>query len=270
MNENRWSVEIQAWATSLRAVGRPESTVRLRVYHLRRFGDDMGRRGPWRVTPDDVVRWFAEHQWARETRRSMLSSVRTFYRWAMRTGRTTSDPTVTMDAVEPSPPNPRPLPDHLYREALARADTRERVMLRLAGDHGLRRAEVAQVHSRDLMQDLMGWTLVVHGKGSKDRLVPLTDHVARELRSLEDGWAFPGSDGGHLSPAWVGRLVARLLPEGWSMHTLRHRCATRMYAVDRDLLTVGQVLGHSSTDTTKRYVRTPDDARRRLVNAVAV
>jgi len=47
------------------------------------------------------------------------------------------------------------------------------------------------------------------------------------------------------------------------------RAATRWYAVDRDLLTVGALLGHASPVTTRTYVRLPDDAKRRLVLAAA-
>ena len=144
-----------------------------------------------------------------------------------------------------------------------------KLMIRLAAECGMRRAEVAQVHSRDLVEDLTGWSVIVHGKGSRDRTVPLPSILAHELRELPPGWAFPGDDSGHLSPRWVGKLVGRLLPEGYTMHSLRHRAATRWYGVNHDLLTVGDLLGHASPVTTRLYVRVPDEARRALVVAGA-
>ena len=149
------------------------------------------------------------------------------------------------------------------------AGTRERLMLRLAAECGLRRAEVAQVHSRDVVEDLGGWSLVVHGKGSRERVVPLPVSVGVELRALGRGYAFPGDDHGHLSPRWVGTLISRLLPEGYTMHSLRHRFATRAYAVDRDVFTVQELLGHASPATTRVYVQLPNDSKRRLVDAIA-
>lgn len=45
----------------------------------------------------------------------------------------------------------------------------------------LRRCEIAAIHSRDLVEDLLGWSLVVHGKGSRERTVPLLADVALKL-----------------------------------------------------------------------------------------
>lgn len=164
---------------------------------------------------------------------------------------------------------PRPAPEQAYRSALRAADARGRVILRLAAEVGLRRAEVAQVHGRDLIEDLTGWSLVVHGKGGRDRIVPLPADLAVEVRAqlmaAGGGWMLPGDDQGHLSPRHVGIIASRLLPGDWTMHTLRHRCASRAYAGDRDLLSVQQLLGHASVATTQRYVRLPDDALRRAV-----
>lgn len=52
-------------------------------------------------------------------------------------------------------------------------------------------------------------------------------------------------------------------------HPLRHRFATRAYAVDRDLLAVQTLLGHASPVTTRRYVAVPDESLRRTVLSVA-
>lgn len=79
---------------------------------------------------------------------------------------------------------------------------------------------------------------------------------------LEPGYFFPGQDDGHLSPRYVGKLIRDLLPDQWTMHTLRHRFATRLYAHTRDLLGVQGMLGHATPTTTRRYVQW-DTARMR-------
>lgn len=268
-NTKKWGVAVNAWIVTLRAAGRPETTIRTRSEHLRWLAKWSGDVDPWEITTDDLTAWMGSKTWARETRRGVRSSLRGFYRWGVQTGRTTSDPAAGLAPIAPAQPRPNPTPDRGYRMAVMAAGIRERLMLRLAAECGMRRAEVAVVHSRDLIEDLGGWSLIVHGKGSKERTVPLPDSLARELRMLDHGYAFPGDDDGHLSPRWVGKLVGRLLPDGYTMHSLRHRFATRAYAVSSDMFTVQELLGHASPVTTRVYVKLPDDAKRRLVLAAA-
>lgn len=142
-------------------------------------------------------------------------------------------------------------------------------MLRLAAEVGMRRAEVAVGHSRDIFEDLGGHSLTAHGKGGKARDLPLPPGLAAQLMALPAGYFFPGSDAGHLSPRWVGKLVTLLLPDDLTMHTLRHRFATRAYAVDKDVFVVQELLGHASPATTRRYVQVPREGLRRTVLAVA-
>ncbi|WP_228781492.1 tyrosine-type recombinase/integrase [Nocardia cyriacigeorgica] len=194
-----------------------------------------------------------------------------FWRWAVAAERATTNPAAGLPRVKPAPPRPRPAPEIVYRESLSRAGKRERLMLRLAAEAGLRRAEVAQVHTRDVVEDLGGYSLSVRGKGGKVRTVPLSDSLAAELRQYvgkRRGFAFPGDDDGHLSPRWVGKLITQLMPGVWTMHTLRHRFGTRAYMVDRDVFAVQELLGHASPATTRAYVEMPRDALRRTVAEV--
>lgn len=263
-----WAEAVEQWATALRAAGRAETTIGTRTDHVARLGRAV-QGSPWAVTGADLVEWAGHQSWARETRRSVRASVLGFYRWAVSTGQCGVNPAEGLPVVTPGPARPRPAPERVYRAALASATPRERIILRLAGEVGLRRAEIAQVHSRDLIEDLLGWSLVVHGKGSRDRVVPLPGPLAMELHALGVGWAFPGNDAGHLSPRWVGKLAATRLPEGWTLHTLRHRFATCAYRLDRDLLAVQTLLGHSSPVTTRRYVAQDEATLRSVVQRVA-
>ena len=225
---------------------------------------------PWSVTEAELVAWCGGQDWARETRRSVYAGLRGFWRWAVAEGLVERSPATRLPAVRPSDPHPRPAPDLVYRRALAASDARTRLILRLAAEAGLRRAEIAQVHARDLFRDLVGWSLVVHGKGGKLRTVPLGDDLAAAVRlAAGSSWAFLGDDGGHLSPRWVGKLARIVLTEDFTLHTLRHRFATRAYGATANLLAVQQLLGHASPATTQRYVRLPDDALRRAAAAAA-
>lgn len=262
-----WSTSITAWQAWLLAAGRPSTTVGLRTYQLWRFAAEHPA-GPWRVTADSLTEWLAGHAkgWSTESLRSYRSALRSFYGWANATGRLPADPSRALPPIKPANHPPRPAPEPVVREALETTDRRVRLMVALAARQGMRRGEIARVHSDDLSRDLAGWTLRVHGKGGKIRDIPLHDDVAEALRGLPAGWAFPGPRG-HLSAPYVGKLLSRHLAGDWTGHTLRHRFGTVVYADTRDLLAVQALLGHARPETTQHYVRLPDDALRSALRA---
>ena len=264
-----WVRPIESWMIHLAAQGARRDTRTTRRQHIER----LARRtdlGPWALSAGDLLDYVGGADWAPETRRAHRSSLRGFYAWGVEVGHVSTSPALRLPRVKPSQPNPMPAPDSVYKPALLAADERETLMLRLAAEHGMRRGEIAVVHSRDLIEDLAGWTLVVHGKGGRQRLVPLLDDVAGILRRLPHGWAFPGDEAGHLSARWVGTLINRLLPGEWTIHKLRHRAATRWWeASNGDLLLVADLLGHSSVDITRRYVLAPQGRLRVAVVAAA-
>ncbi|WP_295573500.1 tyrosine-type recombinase/integrase [uncultured Microbacterium sp.] len=264
----QWEAQLRPWRSWLRSAGHPEPTVRLRMIQLRRFARDHASLDPWSVTIDDLIDWLAGKRWASETRRAYRSALRSFYRWASDTGRIDEDPTERLPAIRMSKPVPRPAHDDDYERALRNAAESDRLALRLAAELGMRCGEVAQVHARDVAREADGWTLLVHGKGSKERVLPIDEGMAQRLRAHE-GYVFSGQYDGHVSPTWLSARISRLLPAGVTMHALRHRFATKAYNVDRDVFTVQQLLGHASPATTQRYVRVDDAAKRRLVSAVA-
>lgn len=270
-----WDGVIEDFLTELAAAGQPATTRGLRRYHLRRLAADMRRHGREvdEVTRADLVAWLTQHEWARETMRSHRATVRKFYGWLYGSGQITLDPAHTLPTIKPSPPIPRPVPEDAYEFALVIATKRERLMLRLAAEAGLRRGEVCKVHTNDMVQDLgdgsgPGWSLIVHGKGDRVRIVPLKASLADELRQPVAGYLFPGRIDGHLSPAYVGKRISALLPEGFSMHKLRTRFGTRAYQVSRDIFAVQHLLGHATPTTTMAYVVPPRDAARAAVEAI--
>lgn len=88
---------------------------------------------------------------------------------------------------------------------------------------------------------------------------------AGQLAAAPPGWLFPNGLGGHLTPGHVGRLASAALPDGWTLHTCRHRAGTDWYSVARDIRAVQELLGHASVATTQLYTQIQDDA---LITAV--
>uniref|UniRef100_UPI000838F28F tyrosine-type recombinase/integrase n=1 Tax=Kribbia dieselivorans TaxID=331526 RepID=UPI000838F28F len=277
----RWAEHVAAWTAHQQAGGRAPSTIDLRRRALACLAATYA--DPWDITGDDLTFYLARTDWSPETKRSTRSSLSSFYRWAVRAGRTDHNPTEALDGVRVPRALPRPTPDEAVWAALAAADDRTRLMILLAGLAGLRRSEIAAVHTDDL--DMPG-VLRVRGKGGRDRLIPLHPDLAAALNAevtrrrtqgppgtgwtvagTAPGWLFPGyGPDSHLHSHMVGKYVGEALPAGWTAHTLRHRFATQAYGATRDLRAVQELLGHSKPETTARYAAVPDH---NLIAAVA-
>jgi len=139
-------------------------------------------------------------------------------------------------------------------------DERTLLMLYLAAGEGLRRGEIARVHTDDIQlgHDLQNGKLLVHGKGGKIRVVPLWPEIAQLILRHSPGWVFPGQKDGHLSPGYVGKLIAQAMPGAYTAHTLRHSLATRLYEATGDIAIVQKWLGHENLQTTQVYVQVAD------------
>lgn len=253
-----WMTMIDTWANSLRAQAQSPETIRRRREQLTRLAREHADRDPLSLTLTDLTNWLGSHTWAPETMRQNRASIRSFYTWAHATGQTDTNPAAQLPAVKAPAPKKRAAPIETVTAALRTADARSHLMLILSASQGLRRAEVAAIHADDIIRTSAGWVLIVHGKGSKQREIPLPKILAAKmLKAANGGFVFPGQDNGHLSPRWVGTLVREALGRKATMHQLRHLCANELHATTGDLILVQEMLGHSSVATTQRYVSRP-------------
>lgn len=267
----QWEDAINSWTVWLRVAGRCEGTIKLRRDHVRSIARRSRTKGPSDLTINTIIGLCSAQKWSNEHRKGVRASLISFYQWAILNGVCESNPAALLPSVPPPTPRPRPAPDDIWDELLAAAGPRERLMARLAGEAGLRRAEVAICHSSDLLHDGNGWSLLVHGKGGRQRVVPLMPDLAAEIRNYctRHGYLFPGQIDGHISPGWVGTVISNLMPDGWTMHKLRHRFASRGYAGTRDIRAVQEALGHASVATTQRYTAVSTQEVRSVAEAAA-
>lgn len=263
-----WLTPIESYLEFCVVRGRRPETIRSfreRLAHLAR----ALKQAPNATCYVDLMSYLAKQDWAQETRRSRLQTFRGFWSWALQHGIVDENPTLDLPEVAPSRPNPQAVPYPLYLEALVRARARTRLILRFAGEAGLRRGEIALTHSRDLIISDHGVSLLVHGKGGKTRVVPLSQDLAHLLQCLPEGYFLPGKIDGHLSARRVSELANVALPGRWTIHKLRHMFASRGFAVSRDLLAIQELLGHASPVTTRAYIVVEDRYLRDVVEAVA-
>lgn len=263
-----WARDLELWRAWMHASGRPLSTVKIRTYHLRRFALFCGV-DPFEATHDQMVEHLAGNGWAPATQRSVRASLRSFYGWAHAMGRARSNPAALLPSVATPVGHPRPADDESVLVGLASGEQRTRMMVALGSTVGLRASEIAAVHSDHVLRSTGGWSLTVLGKGRRTRTVPISSDLARTLR-LAGGYLFPGKIDGHLSGAYVSKLVSAALPQGVTAHMLRHRFASRAYRNSgHNIRAVQMLLGHSSVATTQVYTAVDDDELRRAALSAA-
>ncbi|WP_368108628.1 tyrosine-type recombinase/integrase [Bifidobacterium adolescentis] len=262
-----WRKSIEGWTDTLRAAGLSAQTIKSRRYKMVHLAALLMPSGPKEVTTEQIVQAFARQQWKPETRKAYRNTISSFFRWLHKSGRRSDDPSLDVPRVKKPHAHPRPCPDRYIAAAMEMAAWPERLMIRLGAECGLRRGEIARVHSDDVVADSDGRSLIVRGKGDKQRIVPLPDDLAGIIMDAR-GYLFPGRFGGHVEESYIGDHISRLLPDGYAAHTLRHRFATTAYAATHDLFVVAELLGHESVETTEHYVAMPDGRLREATAAV--
>lgn len=262
-----WRRSIEGWTDTLRAAGLSAQTIKSRRYKMVHLATLLMPSGPKDVTAEQIVQVFARQQWKPETRKAYRNTVSSFFRWLHKSGRRSDDPSLDVPRVKKPHAHPRPCPDKYITAAMEKATTSERLMIRFGAECGLRRGEIARVHSDDVVADSAGHSLIVRGKGDKQRIVPLPDDLAAIVMDA-NGYLFPGRFGGHVEESYIGDHISHLLPDGYAAHTLRHRFATTAYAATHDLFVVAELLGHESVETTEHYVAMPDGRLREATAAV--
>lgn len=259
---------LAVYETDQIAAGRSPCTVKLRLSYLRRWAATLD--DPYVPTLTSIKAFQASPGWAQQTRTCVAGAIRSWLRWAHRSRLFEGLPLVDDVDVPPRPRRrARPLAENVLRDALAAADPDTKLMILLGREAGLRRAEIARVHSDDLLPDGI---LLVHGKGRRQRTVPLSPLLAAALASRDRGWLFdnPVRPGTPMDPQMVGYRVFRALGGRGTVHQLRHTFATECYRVSHDLLAVQELLGHSSVATTEAYIGPDPDALRRAVVAASM
>ena len=250
------------------AAGRAAETRRQRLSYLRRWSTPLHGHV---VELAPILAFIATPGWKRQHRASAAGAIRSWLRWNHRTdaGFTVPD----LDRVPcPTAPRgtPRPLNSDMLMAALAVADDTTTLMILLGREAGLRRAEIAQVRTDDL---LPGPSLVVHGKGGRDRVVPVSAMLADHIARRPAGWLFPSRmrSEGHIEAATVTRRVKRAMDGAATTHRLRHTFASEAYATNgHDIIAVQRLLGHSMVATTQNYVDVPSDVLRASVEAASI
>lgn len=199
-----------------------------------------------------------------------LSHLKTFYKWMVGEGHIMIDPVA--HAKSPSLPKSRPRPTKEPDLAIAIKSANPMVarMLALAAFAGLRSAEISHLDWDDIdLSSRMLW--VRHGKGDKDRSVPIGVALAAYLGTAETGAVITSPGGKPLSAKAVSSRInrhMRSLGLNTTAHKLRARYATTALEKSGNLILVKELLGHTSVATTQLYLLASNSEARALADAV--
>ncbi len=227
---------------------------------------------------------------AASTQARKLSALRQYHRFLFSEGHRPDDPTLTIDSPRQQRPLPKLLEAHevvaLIEAARARPEAegmRLNACLELLYATGMRVSELLALPLSALAPDRQ--SLIVFGKGSKERMVPI-GRAAREAldvylavrehffrkRTKGSRFLFPSrSKEGHLTRQRLTQLLKELAPEAGiepdriSPHVLRHAFASHLLEGGADLRAVQMMLGHADISTTEIYTHVQG---KRLADAV--
>ncbi len=204
----------------------------------------------------------------------ILSGVRAFYKYLYLDGYIKDDPTELLE----SPKLGDHLPEVLTTEEVDRLEQaidlskwegqRNKAIIEVLFSCGLRVSELVNLKMSALYLDEQ--FVRITGKGSKERLVPISENAIKQLKYWfidrshmnikpgEEDYVFLNRRGAHLTRTMILIMIKRLGAEAGiqktiSPHTLRHSFATALLEGGADLRAIQSMLGHESIGTTEIY-----------------
>ncbi len=215
-----------------------------------------------------------------------LSTLKQFYQFLFSEQIIPDNPVITIEG----PKQTKSLPKFLTEQEMARLfetvqkdlseqGARTAALLEISYAAGLRVSELVSLKISAIQKD---GTLIIKGKGGKERMVPLHRTAQEKIKNYlnirhiflgegeESEWLFP-SDGKHLTRQRFGQILkelaikANLDPAKISPHILRHSFASHMLHHGADLRVLQELLGHSDISTTQVYTHILDEKLKNIV-----
>lgn len=225
----------------------------------------------------DFRSWLAyrhREEFAFSSTNRAIAAVKNFFKYLLKYHQFTNKAIFTLK----SPKQPLSLPKALNQEQTFAAleedsleshpqwlNLRDQALLYLLYGCGLRISEGLSLRVKDLNKD----SLIIKGKGNKERIVPIIPAIVEKIRQYltlcpytlgRDDFIFVGKQGKKLDPGVFQRHIRILrnslnLPESTTPHAFRHSFATHILANGGDLKSIQDLLGHKDLSTTQKYTK---------------
>lgn len=233
----------------------------------------------WPTKAVDIDAFLAEQRDLKKATSSisrMISSLRKFYQWLVRQNIQKINPMLEIDSPKKEHRLPVALSVDEVTKLLDQPDVtkklgiRDRALLETLYATGIRVSELINLKFSDLHEELK--LLKVLGKGSKERLIPISDVAISWIKSYQEkvrdplllksgkytDTIFLNNRGGTLTRQAVWQIIKRYcqmagIKKNVTPHTLRHTFATHLLENGADLRVVQEILGHSDISTTQIY-----------------
>lgn len=219
----------------------------------------------------------------------LMVSIRSLYRFLVREGVLSTDPTAKVGSPKQVRSLPKAIPVDDVISMIELPDgsplgIRDRAILEMLYGAGLRISELIGLDVDDIDLDT-GSALIRSGKGNKSRVVPVGREAKRAVErylttvrpslaakarpGASGGAMFLNARGGRLSRQGCWKILKRYAREAGvgeqvSPHTLRHSFATHMLDAGADIRVVQELLGHASLSTTQVYTLVSDQRLREV------
>ncbi|HVM15488.1 MAG TPA: tyrosine-type recombinase/integrase [Egibacteraceae bacterium] len=223
----------------------------------------------------DIEAWLDGRRLSPKSRYTYISTIASFYDWAVDEELLAQSPTRRIRRPRTGRALPRPADDGDLARALRGATPRMRAWLMLGAYQGLRCHEIALLQVDDLLLTRRPPLLVVsHGKGGRERVLPLNPQVEAALRAYglpRSGYIFTSDGTRPLVAESVSNTICRylrLMGGGATAHQLRHWFGSAVYQRTRDLRLTQELMGHAFPSTTAIYAAWDTEAAGDVVRSL--
>lgn len=254
------------------------NTIESYSFDLMKFNDYFKNYNIKKISENDITKYLEylnkEEKLSERSIERHLTTIRSLYKYLIKNDFIKIDITKNIDNLKLG----KYLPNTLSLEEIDKLmdinlntpfDFRTKAMLELMYGSGLRISELVKLKLSDI--DLYNNTILIHGKGNKERIVPLGEYAKEYLEKYLDvryqllkkkngnyEELFLNNHGKPITRNGFNFLLNNILKEKGinkeiTPHTLRHSFATHMLDNGADLRTIQELLGHSDIVTTRIY-----------------